>query len=253
MIRKFQIQNDSSELSFCPSFSIYSSDNNKLVEIAASVSRDIKSDAVPDDEEFEFANNLCENPDTFSTFPIFNHGDGGNEDDGVEEAIGIPLRKLFIGDGDILSSSSSEADELEGLPTDMYCVWKPKQSAESSPSRCKKSKSTGSSSSKRWRFIKDFLKRSNSDGNVSPSSSLFLNFDKSEEKVSGKTTKTTTMMKKKKSEGDVIKATKIKRAEKSSANEVYNVRNMALKGGEKRRTYLPYKRDLVGIFANVKI
>ncbi|KAK8717037.1 hypothetical protein V6N13_044320 [Hibiscus sabdariffa] len=251
MFRKLQIQNDSSELSFCPSFSIYSSDNNKLVEIATTVSRDIKSDAVPDDEEFEFANNLCENPDTFSSFPIFNHGDGGNEDDGVEEAIGIPLRKLFIGDGDVLSSSSSEADELEGLPTDMYCVWKPKQSAESSPSRCKKSKSSGSSSSKRWRFIKDFLKRSNSDGNVSSSSSLFLNFDKSEEKVSRKTAKATTM--KKKSEGDVTKATKMKRAEKSSANEGFNVRNKALKGGGKRQTYLPYRRDLVGIFANVKV
>ncbi|KAE8691640.1 Detected protein of unknown function [Hibiscus syriacus] len=239
------MQNDSSELSFCPSFSIYSSDNNKLVEIAATVSRDIKSDAVPDDEEFEFANNLHENPETFSSFPIFNHGDGGNDDDDVEESIRVPLRKLLIGDGDILSSSSSEADELEGLPTDMYCVWKPKQSAESSPNRCKKSKSTGSSSSKRWRFIKDFLKRSNSDGNASSS---FLNFDKNEEKVSEKTAKTPTI--KKKSEGDAMK---MKKAEKSSANEGFNVRNKTLKGGDKRRSYLPYRRDLVGIFANVKV
>ncbi|KAE8689334.1 Detected protein of unknown function [Hibiscus syriacus] len=239
------MQNDSSELSFCPSFSIYSSGNNKLVEIAATVSRDIKSDAVPDDEEFEFANNLHENPETFSSFPIFKHGDGVNDDDD-EESIRVPLRKLFIGDGDNLSSSSSEADELEGLPTDMYCVWKPKQSTESSPNRCKKSKSTGSSS-KRWRFIKDFLKRSNSDGNVSSS---FLNFDKNEEKASEKIAKTTTVKKKKKSEGDVVKAMKMKRAEKSSTNEGFNVRNKALKGGDKRRSYLPYRRDLVGIFAN---
>ncbi|GMI68399.1 hypothetical protein like AT3G27880 [Hibiscus trionum] len=253
MIRKLQIQDDSSELSFCPSFSIYSSNNNRLVEIAATVSRDIKSDAAPDDEEFEFASNLCENPETFSSFPIFSHGDGGNDDNGVEEAIRIPLRKLFIGDEDIQSSSSSEADELDGLPTDNYCVWKPKQSAESSPNRCKKSKSTGSSSSKRWRFIKDLLKRSNSDGNVS-SSSLFMNFDKNEEKVSEKTAKTRTMMmEKKKSEGDVIKATKMKRAEKSSANEGFNVRNKALKGGDKRRSYLPYRQNLVGIFANRKV
>ncbi|KAK8607249.1 hypothetical protein V6N13_052992 [Hibiscus sabdariffa] len=248
------MQNDVSELSFCPSFSIYSSDNNKLVEIAATVGRDFKSDAVHGDEEFEFANDFGENPGTSSSFPIFSRCGGSNyDDDVVEEPIRIPLRDLFIDDGVFLSSSSSEADELEGSPTDMYCVWKPKQSAESSPKSCKKSKSTGSSSSKRWRFIKDFLKRSNSDVNVSFSSSLFLNFRKNEENVSEKTAKTTTMKKKKKSEGGVIKATGMKKAEKSLVNEAFNVRNKALKGGDKRQSYLPYRQDLVEIFANVKV
>ncbi|KAK8653304.1 hypothetical protein V6N13_127311 [Hibiscus sabdariffa] len=251
------MQNDVSELSFCPSFSIYSSDNNKLVEIAATVGRDFESDAVPGDEEFEFANDLGENPETSSSFPIFNRGGGSNYDDGVvEEDVRIPLRDLFIDDGVFLSSSSSETDELEGLPTDMYCVWKAKQSAESSPNSCKKSKSTGSSSSKRWRFIKDFLKRSNSDGNASFSSSLFLNFRKNEENVREKTAKTTTMKKeKKKSEGVVITATAtgMKKAEKSLVNEAFNVRDKALQGGDKRRSYLPYRQDLVEIFANVKV
>ncbi|XWS32762.1 hypothetical protein CRYUN_Cryun22dG0017500 [Craigia yunnanensis] len=245
------MQNESSELSFCLSFNCYS--DNKLVDIAATVSRE--SDGVLDDEEFEFFNNQWESPET-SSIPIFNRDLlwNGKEkgDDEVKEAIGIPLRNLFIGDGDIpLSSSSSEADELEGLSTQTYCVWKAKQSPESSPNRCKKSKSTGSSSSKRWRFIKDLLKRSNSDSKVSASSFLFSNFDKvtiekkNEEKASEKTVTT----KKKKSEGEVT-ATKMRRVEKASAHEVFYVRNKALKEGDKRRSYLPYRQDLFGIFAN---
>ncbi|XP_022751902.1 uncharacterized protein LOC111300536 [Durio zibethinus] len=252
------MKNDNSELSFCPSFNCYSSDKN-LVGIAASVCRE--NDGVLDDEEFEFFNNLCESSETPS-FPIFNHDlllkgeeEGGeDDDDGVEEAIRIPLRNLFIGDRDLpLSSSSSEADELEGLPTGTYCFWKPKPSPESSPNMCKKSKSTGSSSSKRWRLIKDLLKRSNSDGKASSSSFLFSNFDhkstmekKHEEKASKKTATAT----KNKSEG-VVTATKMKRVEKASAHEVFYMRNKALKEGEKRRSYLPYRKDLVGIFANV--
>ncbi|TYI20713.1 hypothetical protein ES332_A07G257500v1 [Gossypium tomentosum] len=234
------MQNGSSELSFCPSFNIYSSDNNNLVDITDTVSRNFKNDAVSGDEEFEFVNNLPENPEiSSSSFPIFNRRDGDN----VEQAIRIPLRDLFIGDRDIpfsLSSSSSEADELEGLPADTYCVWKPKQSPESSPNSCKKSTSAGSSSSsKRWRFIKDLLKRSNSAGNVSSSSSFsFLNLDKNEEKVNEKTAKATT---------------KVKRDEKSPAAKSFYVGNKVLKEGDKRRSYLPYRQDLVGIFSNIKV
>ncbi|XVE83967.1 hypothetical protein DITRI_Ditri16bG0131300 [Diplodiscus trichospermus] len=251
------MQNDSSELSFCPSFNSYSSDK-KLDDIAAAVSRE--SDGVLDDEEFEFFNDMWGNPET-SRFPIFNRDlllndeEEGDGDDGgeVEEAIRIPLRNLFIGDGDLpSSSSSSEVDELEGLPTETYCVWKPKQSPVSSPNMCKKSKSTGSSSSKRWRLIKDLLKRSNSDSKVSSSSSyLFSNFDKNtiqkkhEEKASKKAATA-----KKKSEGEATAPTKMKRAEKASAHEVFYVRNKALKEGDKRRSYLPYRRDMFGIFAN---
>ncbi|MBA0847388.1 hypothetical protein Goshw_017217 [Gossypium schwendimanii] len=234
------MQSGTSELSFCPSFNIYSSDNNNLVDIADTVSREFKNDAVSEDEEFEFVNTLSENPEmSSSSFPIFNRRDGDN----AEQAIRIPLRDLFISDRDIpfsSSSSSSEADELEGLPADTYCVWKPKQSPESSPNSCKKSTSAGSSSSsKRWRFIKDLLKRSNSTGNVSSSSSFsFLNLDKNEEKVNEKTAKATT---------------KVKRDEKSPAAKSFYVGNKVLKEGDKRRSYLPYRQDLVGIFANIKV
>ncbi|KAK8511478.1 hypothetical protein V6N13_024110 [Hibiscus sabdariffa] len=251
------MQNDSSDLSFCPSFNSYSS-GNKLVDIAATVSRE--SAGASDDEEFEFSINLDESPET-SSFPVFNrdllsNGEEGKDDE-VKEAVRIPLRDLFISDGHLpsSSSSSSEADELEGLPAETYCVWKPKQSPVSSPNRCTKSKSTGSSSSRRWRLIKDLLKRSNSDSKFSASSSLFFNFDhnkstidkKHEEKANEKTTAVAAAAAKKKCDGEVT-ATKIKRVEKPSAHEVFYVRNKALKEGDKRRSYLPYRRDLVGFF-----
>ncbi|XVF60293.1 hypothetical protein PTKIN_Ptkin08bG0033800 [Pterospermum kingtungense] len=261
------MQNESSELSFSPSFNTYSSDN-KLVDIADRVSRESKSDVVSDDEEFEFVSTLRESP-TPSLFPIFNRDlffncDEEEGGDDVEESIRIPLRNLFIGDGDLpSSSSSSEVDELEGVPTKTYCVWKPKQSAESSPNRCRKSNSTGSSYSKRWRIIKDLLKRSNSDGKVSSSSFLFLNFDKNNttekknaEKLSERTATATVTPAaatvKKRIEGELVQAKKMKRSvEKASAHELFYVRNKVLKEGDKRRSYLPYRQDLVGIFANV--
>lgn len=79
----------------------------------------------------------------------------------------LPLRKLFSEERQTPSScSSSEADELEGVPAETYCVWRPKSADDQlSPGRCRKSNSTGSGSgsSKRWKF-RDLLHRSNSDG-----------------------------------------------------------------------------------------
>ncbi|KAF3437033.1 hypothetical protein FNV43_RR19786 [Rhamnella rubrinervis] len=75
-----------------------------------------------------------------------------------------PLRKLMFEEEreSTASCSSSEADELDGLPPETFCVWTPKTSAEASPQRsCKKSNSTGSS--KRWKFRR-LLSRSNSEG-----------------------------------------------------------------------------------------
>ncbi|KAJ8559863.1 hypothetical protein K7X08_003921 [Anisodus acutangulus] len=77
------------------------------------------------------------------------------------KSIQVPLRKLFIEDREI--ASSSEGDDLDGIPPGTYCVWKPRAAEESlTDQRCKKSNSTGSSS-KRWK-LRDFLHRSNIDG-----------------------------------------------------------------------------------------
>lgn len=75
-----------------------------------------------------------------------------------------PLRKLMFEEerDSMASCSSSEADELDGLPPETFCVWTPKAAAEASPrGSCKKSNSTGSS--KRWKF-RQLLRRSNSEG-----------------------------------------------------------------------------------------
>ncbi|KAL0440912.1 UNVERIFIED_CONTAM: hypothetical protein Sradi_0030100 [Sesamum radiatum] len=132
------------------------------------------------------------------------------------------------------SSSSSEADDLEGVPADTYCVWRPNEAA--AEGRCKKSSSTGSHS-KRWKF-KDLLHRSHSDG----SKDRFLLLSPSN---SGR----------KKENVERVKATAgSPQKPKPPAPppppppppKLYN-----RDGGEKRRSYLPYRQDLVGFFANV--
>ncbi|XP_073024423.1 uncharacterized protein [Primulina eburnea] len=104
-------------------------------------------------------------------YPIFNlnsflgstkyHGnvDESRMNSGLLKGVktGTPLRKLFTEEREtttISSCSSSEADELDGVSAEMYCVWQPKPSAEG---RLKKSSSTG------WKF-KGFLQKSHSVG-----------------------------------------------------------------------------------------
>lgn len=137
--------------------------------------------------------------------------------------IRLPLRKLFIEERETPSSgSSSEADELDGVPPETYCVWGQKASSE----RCNKSNSTGSS--KRWRFM-DLLHRSQSDGGKDP----FVLFTPSKRKENEKTKKTKTP-----GNGGKVKSTAA-------------VAQFSKKGSDRRKSYLPYRRDLVGLFSNV--
>ncbi|KAI6700691.1 hypothetical protein NL676_015015 [Syzygium grande] len=165
-------------------------------------------------------------------------GDRDSDRDRAVSSIRLPLKDLFVGDRDppsssSSSSSSSEADELEGIPEGSYCVWTPKPPPGSplSPSGCKKSGSTGSCS-KRWRF-RDLLRRSNSDGKdsfvfLTPSSRSSSMSSRSSDAKSGG--------------GGKRRRRRARRPTKPSR---------ALKEGGKRRSYLPYRRDLVGFFANV--
>lgn len=120
-------------------------------------------------------------------------------------------------------------------------------------STCKKSNSTGFS--KLWRF-RDFMNRSNSDGrdafvylnnNTTITTSSLSNVVKKEDKI--------VSQKKEKSGGDgVVKLVtqnkkKIKKSEAVLAHEVY-MKSKA-KHEERRRSYLPYRPDLVGFFTNV--
>ncbi|CAK9162797.1 unnamed protein product [Ilex paraguariensis] len=267
------------DLSLCPSFTSYSSD--RFAEIAARVSEEFSQDSEfgedeeqpvetshdfsdndDGDDDFEFAL-VAGDPDALAdeifyggqirgVFPIFNRHliENDTEDHQIKpldevSRIRIPLKNLFVREReDELeppSSSSSEADELESVPPGTFCVWRPKV-VESSPSRCKKSNSTGSSS-KGWK-IRDLIRRSNSDGK---DSFVFLTPKNTEEKP-GKSKKIENP-KEKKTPGEIVKVTGKSKAA-ASAHEAFYVRNRALKEGNKRKSYLPYRPDLVGFFVN---
>lgn len=131
-----------------------------------------------------------------------------------------PLRKLMIEEQERdrdTSCSSSEADDLEGVPDGSYCVWTPHSS-----SSCKKSHSTGSSS-KRWRF-RDLLYRSNSDGK---DTFVFLTPSKKAEKIPVRNNSSSSNSNKKKT---------------TVVNKVAEE--------NKRKSFLPYRKELVGFFNN---
>lgn len=142
-----------------------------------------------------------------------------------------PLRKLFNEENESQHScSSSEADELEGAAPGSYCAWTPKK--ELVASGCKKSSSTGSS--KRWKF-RDLLYRSNSDGKdtfVFLTPSKIKGSTSDQERITGNNSK----------DKDITEG-------KAGAEEHY-AKNRAIKDGHKRRSFLPYRQDLVGILSN---
>ncbi|XP_020203215.1 uncharacterized protein LOC109788799 [Cajanus cajan] len=223
----------------CPSFSAYSSD--ALHRVADQVTRnDDRFSQNDDDDDFEFVafGKVAEGVflDAASpAFPIFDRdlaapeGDGGRRSSG-EEAIQITLGKLLMDDSPSCSSSEVE-DELENVPPGTYCVWKPKATAALP---CRKSKSTGSSSSRRWKLL-DLLRRSNSEGKESV---VFL----------------TPSAKKKDGGGKKVAASgggERKLTAAVSAHEALYVRNREMRREDKRRSYLPYRQDLVGFCVNL--
>ncbi|XP_044503387.1 uncharacterized protein LOC123223958 [Mangifera indica] len=251
------IDSFSSSVSFCLSFNSYAS--AKLADIASKVGQEEQRNDDGDDD-FEFVS-IKNDPDAFQFsfdgqipqgFPVFNQDllldNDQNDDD--DQKIRLPLKNLFI-EGDPPSSSSSDADELEGLPEETYCVWVPNKnnSLEScpSPNRCQKSNSTGSSSSsaaarssKRWFKFRDLLKRSNSDGGKDPYA--FLNKPKTNPPPPP-----VSVSKAKESMSEVKATVKTKPV---SAHEAFYVKNRAIKQGDKKKSYLPYRQDLLGFFAS---
>lgn len=226
---------------------------------------------VEEDDDYEFSF-VCSNTDSspisaddiFSEgqikplFPLFNQdllfanrqvGDSNSKDTSAA-SLRPPLRKLFIEERDpAVTSSSSKIDNLDELPAGTYCVWSGK-AVEASPEVCQKSNSTGFS--KRWRF-RDFVRRCNSDGK---DAFVFL-VDPSKEctkqhEVHEKVEKTEAS-KVKKNSAEVKAATNKAKSKTTSAHEVHYVRNRASKEVDRRKSYLPYRKDLVGFgfFTNV--
>ncbi|KAH7510733.1 uncharacterized protein LOC107428719 [Ziziphus jujuba] len=242
-------------------------DENEVEDIEQVVVQEEEEEE--EEEEFSFA---CTNPEGSPTsaadlfqngeirpvFPIFNRDllfadsyDGESSTGKESAALWSPLKKLFVeeefnNNNNNPSSSASESEELEGIPQGTYCEW-------SGKTACKKSNSTGFS--KIWR-LRDLVHRSNSDGK---DAFVFLNtnsatrsrqsnesvkkmeMEEKERKSSSSASSKTTTVK--------SKANKSKTA--SSVHEKHYVRNRAKKEGDKRRSYLPYRQDLVGFFTNV--
>lgn len=298
------MQEESWELSVCPSFNSYSSD--KLVDVAAKVTREFDhrdhdgEEAFEENEEFEFVSVrkaedhvVVLDGQIGPVFPVFNRDllsdqnptksqqitDGqdlkNREEDEDVRCLRIPLKKLFSEEHDptSYSSSSSEVDELEGVPPGTYCVWTPHSNSPpkaiasaASPSQCKKSNSTGtttssntksssSSSSKRWRLM-NLLRRSNSEGK---DSFVFLTPKNKEEEISNSNNsfeeENSNSNSNSKEMKKVVVVKKKKKKEKeqtvSSAHEVFYGRKRESMERDKRKTYLPYRKDLVGFWASV--
>ncbi|KAK1326899.1 hypothetical protein QJS10_CPA01g01311 [Acorus calamus] len=213
-----------------------------------------------DEEEFEFAfvsdsgaitaDEIFSNGQIRPIYPVFNRDllipfdrTETSKADPIE-TLRLPLRKLLIDDREPPSSSSSEAGDLDGVPAESYCVWTP-SSVPPTPDRCKKSNSTGSS--RRWRFRDLVVGRSNSDGKekfvfLSASSAAARSKPpaKEEEKAAA------------------VKGGGGKKKGKVSVTAEHRMQyGKGFQGGgggggsDRRRTFLPYRQDLVGFFANV--
>ncbi|XP_050382800.1 uncharacterized protein LOC126799604 [Argentina anserina] len=255
----------------CPSFNAYFSPTT--ADTAAKVCREFRNLGLVDEDreyEYEQAEEQGEDDDDFEfvsfqksadevffgdntrigpVFPVFNRDLISQRDANDAEDVDADARQSS-------SSASSDVDELENVPAGSYCVWMPKTTPASSPSHCKKSKSTGTSSSRRWR-LRDLLRRSNSDSGKDAFVLLTpaLTSSSSNKKlVAGNdhhhphpNEKLTVTKGKKSFDGARTKGPNAV----SMAHEVFYAKSKEKVGYNKRQSYLPYRKDLVGFFASV--
>lgn len=204
-----------------------------------------------EDEEFSFAikggnsspisaDVAFQNGQIRPSYPLFNQDLlQGHEDFNMSEVrlpLQPPVKNVFIE----TPQSSENSNETGRIPAGPYCEW------TKAPELSKKSNSTGFS--KLWRF-KDYMPRSNSDGR-----DTFVFLNNSDEKVVQRKS-SGEVSSEKKTVGDGKNSVggekkKVKKGQKTttlSPHEVY----LRSKGQEKRRSYLPYRPELVGFFTNV--
>ncbi|XP_072994213.1 uncharacterized protein [Typha latifolia] len=155
----------------------------------------------------------------------------------------LPLKRLMLEErNSSITSTSTPSDvggelDLDGVPPETYCVWTP-GSVPPSPERCQKSGSTGSLV--RWRRISDLvIRRSHSDGKekfvfLAANGERKKKNEEKEAKGKGKGGKVT--------EVDVV-----------TAHRVYYGKTTKGGGRGGRQSFLPYRQDLVGLFANVNV
>ncbi|KAI9124955.1 hypothetical protein K1719_003571 [Acacia pycnantha] len=216
---------------------------------------------VDEEDEFSFvcgdlsqtlasADDLFHNGQIRPKFPLFVQECGG------ASPLRPPLKKLFLERQDISSPALKVCESVEWNrappPVGSFHRWSNKKTTEVLNRRCEKSSSTGFS--KLWRF-RDLKLRSNSDGkdafvfltaiskkrtsSATADAENAANVKETAEKVSSGEVK-----------NDAVRKSKSKTA--SWGPEKHYVMTRARKESNKRRSYLPYRQDLVGFFTNVK-
>ncbi|OIV94515.1 hypothetical protein TanjilG_25577 [Lupinus angustifolius] len=193
-----------------------------------------------EEEEFTFmftspdgspisADDAFENGQIRPVFPVFNQNLLFTDDYDCASGNQSQIKKVFVQkmDSSPLSTAAESSKSGSELPTtaNSYCEWTPKSAV--------KSNSTGFS--KLWRF-KEHMLRSNSDGK---DTFVFIHPPpaKAEKANSGEVRNV------------MVKKVKGKTTS-SSAHEKNYVMYRAKKENEKHKSYLPYKQDLFGFFAN---
>ncbi|XP_058776149.1 uncharacterized protein LOC131650456 [Vicia villosa] len=205
-------ENDESETEAlsCPSFSVYSS--NSLNDVAERVIYENNhSYSQNDNDDFEF---VAFQKTAYEVFPIFNRGDQKRNSDAAENL--TPLQNLIIGD---------EKQNIE--------------SRQASPIKCIKSNSTGSDSNpscyKPWKFL-SLLRRSKSD--VKESFILATPVENSKVKSGGKVSAEKNIAR--------VPEKKIPMTERKVPAAVTAMEAVYLRKKEiKRKSYLPYKQELI--------
>ncbi|KAL6609400.1 hypothetical protein ACP70R_039369 [Stipagrostis hirtigluma subsp. patula] len=159
-------------------------------------------------------------------YPVFGRprSPPGLEEDPATATVRVPLGQLLLEERGGAGAPSRQSDdgELDGVPAETYCLWSPGGSpalaSQSSPARCRKSGSTGSVL--RWR--QRLIGRSHSDGKEK---FVFLSAASSEPSAGG--------------------------GRDGWSNQGRGGGNGPCGGdGGRKSSFLPYKRDLVGLFAN---
>ncbi|XP_023545738.1 uncharacterized protein LOC111805087 [Cucurbita pepo subsp. pepo] len=208
-----------------------------------------------DDGDFSF---VCANPDGSSpitaddafyngqirpVYPLFNR-DLLLVDEKDSESLRPPLRKVFMEKRDTLAPKSELELELEveGVVEGTYCEWSP-----SAAGLGEKSNSTGFS--KLWRF-REFMKmhRSSSDGK---DAYVFLSKPSSSSSPKSPDNKPHKLQPQTPSSASAPKVNRLKPQTAASAHETHYVRSRAQNQAHKRKSYLPYRQDLVGFFTTV--
>ncbi|CAI9283297.1 unnamed protein product [Lactuca saligna] len=256
-----QLQEENNDLMSSPSFNYYYSDSLTAMA-AAKVSREFKQEQVHelsyvDEEDFEFSMELSDeelnsgkqidldldHEDRQFVFPIFDN-EQRTKDDAVEEidnasSFRIQVQKLFVDDVEESSSSSSvEAYELEARHSGIFCMWRSKPDVAYSPlTKSKKSSSTGSGL-RRWR-IWSLLRRNHSEGKASAFLLCHKKVETSKQKWNAKSNEITRV------------AGKLKTPSSPSFHELFYVQKRAEQKGDKMKTFLPYRQDLLGFFVKI--